>query len=107
MILLLSTIRWWEVEELVRKLFLSAVVVLIEPGSPLQVLLVIRADCLVIMMLVVAVVRLQVSISDGGTTAAANLSQTRNILRLSLALALADYAGGASQQLGPRPSLRV
>ena len=29
---------WWEVEELVRKLFLSAVVVLIESGSPLQVL---------------------------------------------------------------------
>ena len=28
---------WWEVEELVRKLLLSAVVVLIEPGSPLQV----------------------------------------------------------------------
>ena len=28
---------WWEVEELVRKLFLSAVVVLIESGSPLQV----------------------------------------------------------------------
>ena len=28
---------WWEVEELVRKLVLSAVVVLIEPGSPLQV----------------------------------------------------------------------
>ncbi len=27
---------WWEVEELVRKLLLSAVVVLIEPGSPLQ-----------------------------------------------------------------------
>ena len=30
---------WWEVEELVRKLLLSAVVVLIEPGSPLQVTL--------------------------------------------------------------------
>ena len=29
---------WWEVEELVRKLLLSAVVVLIESGSPLQVL---------------------------------------------------------------------
>jgi hypothetical protein len=28
---------WWEVEELIRKLLLSAVVVLIEPGSPLQV----------------------------------------------------------------------
>ena len=28
---------WWEVEELIRKLFLSAVVVLIESGSPLQV----------------------------------------------------------------------
>ena len=28
---------WWEVEELVRKLLLSAVVVLIESGSPLQV----------------------------------------------------------------------
>ena len=28
---------WWEVEELVRKLFLSAVVVLIESGSPMQV----------------------------------------------------------------------
>ena len=27
---------WWEVEELVRKLLLSAVVVLISPGSPLQ-----------------------------------------------------------------------
>ena len=31
------TAWWWEVEELVRKLLLSAVVVLIEPGSPLQV----------------------------------------------------------------------
>ena len=31
------TAWWWEVEELVRKLFLSAVVVLIESGSPLQV----------------------------------------------------------------------
>ncbi len=30
---------WWEVEELVRKLLLSAVVVLIEDGSPLQVTL--------------------------------------------------------------------
>jgi hypothetical protein len=30
---------WWEVEELVRKLLLSAVVVLIEPRSPLQVCL--------------------------------------------------------------------
>ena len=30
---------WWEVEELVRKLLLSAVVVLIESGSPLQVTL--------------------------------------------------------------------
>jgi hypothetical protein len=30
---------WWEVEELVRKLLLSAVVVLIEEGSPLQVTL--------------------------------------------------------------------
>ena len=30
---------WWEVEELVRKLLLSAVVVLIQPGSPLQVTL--------------------------------------------------------------------
>ena len=29
--------RWWEVEELVRKLLLSAAVVLVEPGSPLQV----------------------------------------------------------------------
>ena len=28
---------WWEVEELVRKLLLSAVVVLVESGSPLQV----------------------------------------------------------------------
>ena len=28
---------WWEVEELIRKLLLSAVVVLIESGSPLQV----------------------------------------------------------------------
>ena len=28
---------WWEVEELVRKVLLSAVVVLISPGSPLQV----------------------------------------------------------------------
>ena len=31
------TAWWWEVEELIRKLLLSAVVVLIEPGSPLQV----------------------------------------------------------------------
>ena len=31
------TAWWWEVEELVRKLLLSAVVVLIESGSPLQV----------------------------------------------------------------------
>jgi hypothetical protein len=30
---------WWEVEELLRKLFLSAVVVLIDEGSPLQVTL--------------------------------------------------------------------
>ena len=30
---------WWEVEELVRKLMLSAVVVLFDPGSPLQVLI--------------------------------------------------------------------
>ena len=28
---------WWEVEELVRKLLLSAVVVLLQSGSPLQV----------------------------------------------------------------------
>jgi hypothetical protein len=28
---------WWEVEELVRKLLLSALVVLIDAGSPLQV----------------------------------------------------------------------
>jgi hypothetical protein len=28
---------WWEVEELLRKLFLSAVVVFVNPGSPLQV----------------------------------------------------------------------
>ena len=33
---------WWEVEELVRKLLLSAVVVLIESGSPLQVCFVTR-----------------------------------------------------------------
>ena len=31
------TAWWWEVEELVRKLLLSAVVVLFESGSPLQV----------------------------------------------------------------------
>ena len=31
------TAWWWEVEELVRKLLLSAVVVLIDTGSPLQV----------------------------------------------------------------------
>ena len=31
------TAWWWEVEELVRKLLLSAVVLLIEPASPLQV----------------------------------------------------------------------
>ena len=31
------TAWWWEVEELVRKLFLSALIVLIEAGSPLQV----------------------------------------------------------------------
>ena len=31
------TAWWWEVEELIRKLLLSAVVVLIESGSPLQV----------------------------------------------------------------------
>ncbi len=30
---------WWEVEELIRKLLLSALVVLIEPGSPLQITL--------------------------------------------------------------------
>lgn len=36
---LLRSRRFWEVEELVRKLLLSAVVVLIEPGSPLQVTL--------------------------------------------------------------------
>jgi hypothetical protein len=30
---------WWEVEELLRKLFLTAVVVLMDPGSPLQVTL--------------------------------------------------------------------
>ena len=30
------TAWWWEVEELIRKLLLSAVVVLIESGSPLQ-----------------------------------------------------------------------
>jgi uncharacterized membrane protein YgcG len=30
---------WWEVEELVRKLFLTAVVVLMDAGSPLQVVL--------------------------------------------------------------------
>ena len=35
---------WWEVEELVRKLLLSAVVVLIEPGSPLQVCVCVRAQ---------------------------------------------------------------
>lgn len=32
------TRRWWEVEELIRKLVLSAVVVLFDAGSPLQVL---------------------------------------------------------------------
>ncbi len=31
------TAWWWEVEELVRKLLLSALVVLIDAGSPLQV----------------------------------------------------------------------
>jgi hypothetical protein len=30
---------WWEVEELLRKLFLTALVVLMDPGSPLQVTL--------------------------------------------------------------------
>ena len=35
---------WWEVEELIRKLLLSAVVVLIEPGSPLQVCNALLAD---------------------------------------------------------------
>ena len=30
---------WWEVEELIRKLLLSAVVVLIDSGSPLRVVL--------------------------------------------------------------------
>ncbi len=33
-----ETAWWWEVEELVRKLLLSALVVLIDAGSPLQVL---------------------------------------------------------------------
>jgi hypothetical protein len=40
-----ATAWFWEVEELVRKLLLSAVVVLIEPGSPLQVLLVNGPRC--------------------------------------------------------------
>jgi hypothetical protein len=31
------TAWWWEVEELVRKLLLSSLVVLIDAGSPLQV----------------------------------------------------------------------
>ena len=39
------TAWWWEVEELVRKLLLSAVVVLIESGSPLQVGHDVALDC--------------------------------------------------------------
>ncbi len=36
---------WWEVEELVRKLLLSALVVVIDAGSPLQVSVPCRLPC--------------------------------------------------------------
>jgi hypothetical protein len=37
---------WWEVEELLRKLFLTALVVLMDPGSPLQVTLAVLVSVL-------------------------------------------------------------
>jgi hypothetical protein len=36
---------WWEVEELLRKLFLTALVVLMDPGTPLQVTLAVLVSC--------------------------------------------------------------
>ncbi len=42
------TAWWWEVEELVRKLLLSSLVVLIDAGSPLQVMSVL--SCRIVQM---------------------------------------------------------